>query len=407
MSKLNLPDIQGIVVRGYRMPIVRYFLLKVNTPAAARALIGRMATGDEHDVPQITTADEWHVATQGPHDDPRSSPKRKPDYCLNVGVTWPGLVALGVNDRVPPVPPGPFDAFIEGAAKRAGRVGDHGDSGPEHWVGGFGTGNDHVMMALYASSLEARDAYSDRLMALFQHDTAFEVLWRVDGAAMTEVVNGQPMHVPKTHFGYTDGITTTPRIKGGPEPVSPDHQEPCEPWLFVLSDDADNYHLPSPPALWRNGSFGVFKMIEQDVVGFENFLQSNKDRIDPELLAAKICGRWRNGVPLALSPDTDSPPGGLTRGRNEQLRVCQQRRVGRPPRVCVVPSGRTSVGAIREASRSQARDNRAGATTLTASFAAACRTDRRTIPTFPTTASSGDSWGISSTPTSRTSTSSY
>ena len=24
-----------------------------------------------------------------------------------------------------------------------------------------------------------------------------------------------------------------------------------------------------------------------------------------------MCGRWRNGVPLALSPDTDSPPGGI------------------------------------------------------------------------------------------------
>ena len=35
------------------------------------------------------------------------------------------------------------------------------------------------------------------------------------------------------------------------------------------------------------------------------------DKIDPELLAAKLCGRWRNGVPLALSPDTDSPPGGI------------------------------------------------------------------------------------------------
>jgi len=47
-------------------------------------------------------------------------------------------------------------------------------------------------------------------------------------------------------------------------------------------------------------------MIETDVVGFENFLHSNKDKIDPELLAAKICGRWRNGVPLALSPNTAS-----------------------------------------------------------------------------------------------------
>ena len=64
--------------------------------------------------------------------------------------------------------------------------------------------------------------------------------------------------------------------------------------------------------LGLNGSFAVFKMIETDVVGFENFLQSNKDKIDPELLAAKICGRWRNGTPLELSPETDSPPGGIS-----------------------------------------------------------------------------------------------
>src|SRR5207248_10637086 len=68
--------------------------------------------------------------------------------------------------------------------------------------------------------------------------------------------------------------------------------------------------------LGLNGSFAVFKMIMTDVVGFENFLQSNKDKIDPEFLAAKMCGGWRNGVPLALSPETDSPPGGIP---SEQL----------------------------------------------------------------------------------------
>ena len=168
------------------------------------------------------------------------------------------------------------------------------------------------MVALYAISPEVRETYSDRLLTLFKEADAFELLSQFDGAAMMEEIDGQHVHVPKTHFGYTDGITLTPPIRGGPEPVAPDHQEQCEPWLFVLSEDADNYSLPSPPDLWRNGSFGVFKMIEQDVVGFENFLQSNKDQIDPELLAAKICGRWRNGVPLELSPDTDSPPGGVT-----------------------------------------------------------------------------------------------
>jgi len=129
---------------------------------------------------------------------------------------------------------------------------------------------------------------------------------------MTEMIDGKPTHVPKVHFGYTDGLTITPRIIGGPEPVAPDHQQACEPWLFVLSEDAENYHLPKPSEFWKNGSFGVFKMMKQDVVAFENFLQSNKDRIDPELLAAKICGRWRNGIPLALSPDTDTPTVAIT-----------------------------------------------------------------------------------------------
>ena len=69
---------------------------------------------------------------------------------------------------------------------------------------------------------------------------------------------------------------------------------------------------PSHDELGLNGSFAVFKKVETDVVGFEDFLQSNKDKIDPELLAAKMCGRWRNGVPLALSPDTDSPAGGIS-----------------------------------------------------------------------------------------------
>ena len=312
MSKLNLPDIQGLIVREYRMPMLRYCLLKVREPAAARAMLARLVSGNEQDAPQVTTAEDWHVATPGPNDNLEAPPKRKPDYCLNIAITWPGLVALGVRERVPPIPAGSFDAFVEGAAKRADRVGDYGANGPDHWIGGFGSGTDHVMVTLYALSPEFMESYSARLQALFSEGGAFEQLWRVDGAAMIEIQDGKPVPVPKVHFGYTDGITASPRILGGPQPVAPDHQQPCEPWLFILSRDAGNYVLPEPAELWQNGSFGVFKMVSQDVVGFENFLQSHKDQIDPELLAAKLCGRWRNGVPLALSPGTPTPPGGIT-----------------------------------------------------------------------------------------------
>ena len=117
--------------------------------------------------------------------------------------------------------------------------------------------------------------------------------------ALMEMQGGQPVPTAKVHFGYTDGMTT-PTIRGGPEVYPPDHQEPCEPWLFVLREDAVNYLVPEPRTLGLNGSFAVFKKVETDVVGFEDFLQSNKDKIDPELLAAKMCGRWRNGVPLGV-----------------------------------------------------------------------------------------------------------
>jgi deferrochelatase/peroxidase EfeB len=309
---LDLGDIQGFILRGYRMPMVRHFLLTVSVPAKARELLGRLVGGDESDAPQITTAEDWHVGfAPGPGDNLDDVPRRKPDYCLNVGITWPGLIALEIKDRVPTISFKSFGAFIAGAAERAGLVGDTGASAPQNWIDAFKTESGHVMVTLHALSPEAMSAYSDRLSALFAEGNAFREIWRTDGMALMEMVDGKPTFTSKVPFGYTDGISMT-TIRGGPERYHPDHQQPCEPWLFVLRDDAENYLLPEPRELALNGSFAVFKMIKTDVVGFENFLQSNKDTIDPELLAAKICGRWRNGVPLAFSPETDSPAGGIT-----------------------------------------------------------------------------------------------
>ncbi len=308
---LELADIQGFILRAYRMPMVRHFLFTVGAPAQARRQLGRLVAGDEADVPQITTAEDWHVGFgPGPGDDPEAGPAHKPDYCLNVGVTWPGLVALEIEERVPTLSFTSFGAFVQGAAQRGELVGEIEASSPENWVGGFGEGQDHVLLTLHAISPGAMQGYSDRLGALVSEGDAFREIWRQDGMALMEMQDGQPVPTSKIHFGYTDGITM-PTIRGGPEQYRPDHQQPCEPWLFVLREDAQNYDVPEPQELGLNGSFAVFKKVETDVVAFEDFLQSNRDKIDPELLAAKMCGRWRNGVPLALSPDTDSPQGGI------------------------------------------------------------------------------------------------
>ena len=134
-SALDLADIQGFILRGYRMPMVRHFLLTVGTPAHARRQLGRLVSGDESDAPQITTAEDWHVGfAPGPGDNPAAAPRRKPDYCLNIGITWPGLVALEIEERVPTLSFKSFGAFIEGAAQRAELVGDTGASSPQNWV---------------------------------------------------------------------------------------------------------------------------------------------------------------------------------------------------------------------------------------------------------------------------------
>src|SRR5271167_4618354 len=161
-ATLDLADIQGFILRGYRMPMVRHFLLTVGHPSEACNMLGRLVSGDESDAPQITTAEDWHVGFEpGPGDNPADVPRHKPDYCLNVGITWPGMIALEIKDRVPTISFKSFGAFTAGAAERAELVGDTGPSAPQNWIGGFGKGRDHVLLTLHALNPNAMTTYSD------------------------------------------------------------------------------------------------------------------------------------------------------------------------------------------------------------------------------------------------------
>ena len=47
-----------------------------------------------------------------------------------------------------------------------------------------------------------------------------------------------------------------------------------------------------------------------------------------------MCGRWRNGVPLVLSPDTDSPPGGISHEQLNNFEYVNPDGSGDPKGVC-------------------------------------------------------------------------
>lgn len=62
--------------------------------------------------------------------------------------------------------------------------------------------------------------------------------------------------------------------------------------------------MPSPEPLGRNGTYAVYRKLQQHVAAFRDYLQS---RDDSDLLAAKLMGRWPSGAPVALAKDADDP----------------------------------------------------------------------------------------------------
>ncbi len=288
MAELDLSDVQGTILRGYRVDHARHFVLEVVEASGARAFLGSLLDGGTA-LPQITTAARW---------------TKKPRTFLNVGITYPGLVALGVSaDALATFPA----AFQRGATSpvTATKVGDTGESDPSKWVAGLSDGTKvHILLSLWVhGDVAILEAASTALRAAF--GTALRELGALDGDALAD---------NKVHFGYTDNISQ-PTVEGAPptKRPRPDSQPVAPTGEFLMGHPSQNAHgAPyevSPVELSTNSSFAAFRVLQQDVAGFERFLDVGAKQvgIDPELLAAKFCGRWRNGVPLVLSPDTPTP----------------------------------------------------------------------------------------------------
>jgi deferrochelatase/peroxidase EfeB len=282
MTAVELADVQGLILRGYTMPVARYLGLTVREPEAARTFLAALAHSDPA-FPSVTTAQPWAA---------------KPEYCVNVGITFPGLAALGV-------PPASLDSFpveyTQGAARRAGSVGDVGTSSPQQWLPWLADLGLHLLVILFAQSSDALDAAMKRLAQAWS--TGCVELGRHDGAWL-------PGNV--AHFSYRDGLSQ-PAIEGVPLTVFPDHLPRAPVGEFLLGYPSQHvgfsYPVPIPPELGTNGSFAAFRVLEQDVDAFAEFItqQASANGMSKELIAAKLCGRWSNGTPLVLSPDTDTP----------------------------------------------------------------------------------------------------
>ena len=176
------------------------------------------------------------------------------------------------------------------------------DSSPENWIGKFASLDVHILLFLFAQTEDVLEAISHQIRDLCCVCAA---------AALIELSVHDARSLPenKAHFGYRDGFAQ-PVIEGGLPPLMPDvlPKAPAGEFLFGYPSQYDDftYPLPQPDSLGRNGSFVAFRILAQDCDAFEQFLtqSARQTSLDRELIAAKLCGRWRNGVPLSLSPQS-------------------------------------------------------------------------------------------------------
>jgi Dyp-type peroxidase family len=286
---LELEDIQGNVVRGYGMPWAAHLFLRVEDPERGRRVLRELAE---------------HVTMESAGGWPGGS---KPDSTVNLAFTATGLVALEVPDAVMDTFPA---EFLQGMEARAERVlGDTAVSAPERWEKGLRSAA-HALVMLHATG----EAERSRAIADIEHRIA-------ESRGAITIVHRDLTHVldgAREHFGFTDGFSQ-PAVAGSPvrmragEGVADGRGgwRPLRAGEFVLGYEDEDGGLPAAPAppFGLNGTFMVYRKLEQDVARFRQLIRQGAPALglEEEQLEAKIVGRWRDGSPLVLSPVRPDP----------------------------------------------------------------------------------------------------
>ncbi len=292
---LELEDIQGLILRGYkRMQFAKYILLEIEDLEKTKKWL--------HDIADELTNTET----------------KELQNCLNIAFTNQGLLRLGLYTEN-------LNAFSQefrdgmNEEHRSRLLGDIDSSAPTNWRWGHADADRiHILLLVFGATQADVDNFynlhSTRVMA--------------NGMSIVHTLEGQTLPNNKEHFGFRDGISQ-PDVIGSGRVGPPNNM--IKPGEFILGYKNEYDVLPDSPYiqktqgninllpedsegmgkkdLGRNGSYLVFRQIEQDVEAFWTFMnEKSKNKEEALMLASKMMGRWPSGAPLVKFPDKD--PGG-------------------------------------------------------------------------------------------------
>lgn len=243
---------------------------------------------------------------------------------MNIAFTFNGLKALGLFTDADRKDPKLDPSFTQGQRAVAATLGDD----LKLWLPVYA--NDAVihgviLMASWrkdpAQALAAATDESNRFIQVLQksvrliHTEPGKVRSGTDAAGVNQLGH--------EHFGFADGVSQ-PGVEGLTTPDNPQNpsqgfpgQDLVKPGEFVFGNTYAK-EVPGgspaitavPPRPWMtNGSYMVFRRLNQDVGGFHAYVNDSWHGLasGPDQFAARMIGRWPNGSPLVRNPQQSNP----------------------------------------------------------------------------------------------------
>lgn len=315
---LDLGDVQGLTVGYPGHEAAAFVVLRVTHADRARRWLATLP---------VTTAAQANAIIDAAK--PGADVPGLPAVAVHVGFSHTGLAALGVTGEQL----AGFDrSFRAGMAARERALAP--GVGTDAWQPPFASspgravpgpapsspGADHGVHVLVHLSAATRDELAPRLaetVAGVAVSGGFDEPWVQDADRVADPRGDGAPAVPGErrrfveHFGFADGISQ-PTITGVSRTgrgLSPAELPTGELLLGYHDVDGDTAGATAPADLRRNGTYLVFRKLEQDVPAFRAMVRDAAARagVEADDVAAKLVGRRRDGTVLDAAPGGTDP----------------------------------------------------------------------------------------------------
>ncbi|EJD06642.1 Dyp-type peroxidase [Fomitiporia mediterranea MF3/22] len=300
----DLNDLQADVVLGIPKRAEDFIFFNIQDAAAFKKDLKEL-------IPAITTtAQVKKIRTDITNHKQQGKTDLIKVAAINIAFSVAGLKKLGITESLGD------DAFNQGQLAHAQNLGDTGktENGsfvPE-WIDAFKNEIDGVVLVAGDSKISV-DEGVNKVEHTF--GKSIKEVFKVNGHVRPNKEKGHE------HFGFKDGISfpaidaLTGHLPG---------QIVVDPGVLVCGTNGDT--VQNRPAWAKNGSFLVYRQLQQLVPEFNKFLTDNPVNVPglprdkgSELLGARLFGRWKSGAPIELAPTADDPKLAEDKQRNNNF----------------------------------------------------------------------------------------